>query len=412
MLIKPLLLTKIWKHINISITYNIIMDTINFKEIAGSFLSERGMIDNKEINYKYFLPKNIPSVLDFSNELIKNLANANLCLGELKGLVKNIKNIKLFTDIYKRKEAVQSSKIEGTRISLTDVFLSEAGSKEKKDLPDLREVRNYITSLNFALEKLETTNNIDKNLINHMHYLLLDKVRGADRTLGEYRQTQNWISQRKEGIEKSVFVPPHFKHIESLMEHLFWFMKKSDDIPRLVKIGLMHYYFETIHPYEDGNGRLGRTLILLYFNQLNIIQEPILYLSPFFERNVDEYYKLLMEVRKEGDYSSWLNFFLQAISEVSTDTSNKIRKMIDIHNNCKEQLAGINATSTSFELLDKFFENPYGSIPNLQYSLKRNYPVIQRAIKNLVEVGLIKEYTIGKRNKFYVADNILDILEK
>jgi Fic family protein len=196
------------------------------------------------------------------------------------------------------------------------------------------------------------------------------------------------------------------------MKYLFTFMNEEAEIPPLVKIGLAHYFFETIHPYEDGNGRLGRTLILLYMIQLGIIEDPLLYISPFFEKNKEEYYSLLMKVRQEGDYLSWLHFFLDGTTTISIDTSNRVKELIDLNNDYRARLTESRSTPITFQLLDQFFENPYASIPMLQERLSANYPIVRRGIENLRQVNIVTEITKQKRNKFYLAHDVLDIIEK
>ncbi|MBI2143831.1 Fic family protein [Candidatus Woesearchaeota archaeon] len=388
------------------------MEANRFNGTAGSIIEERGIIDGKEQSYKYFLPKEIPDNLAFPNPTIKLLANANLCIGELKGLAKNISKstLDLFIKAYKRREAWLSTKIEGTNVSLSDVFLSEAGSIEKRGYRDIKEIINYIHSLNNALERLSNGFDINKDLVNEMHDKLLRGVRGSNRLLGEYRKVQNWIDGKH--WQSAGFIPPHYNKVENLMENMFAFMRKEDDIPRLIKIGLMHYYFETIHPYEDGNGRLGRTLITLYLIKQGIIEEPIFYVTPFFEKNRRRYYDMLTKVREEGDFLSWLNFFLNGICQTSQETSKKIKVLIKLREEYHKKLEEINANTISFTLLDLFFENPFWSIPHIKkYKIKKNYPLIKRGINNLMEIGLVMEHTIRRRNKFYGAREIVNVFE-
>lgn len=388
------------------------MESNRFNGKAGDIITGKGVVDGTEQTYEYFLPKEIPDGLAFPNTTIKLLANANLCIGELKGLAKTISRstLDLFIKAYKRREAWLSTKIEGTNVSLTDVFLSEAGSKEKKDYGNMREILNYIHSLDNALKRMASGADINKELINEMHYNLLRKVRGAHRRLGEYRQVQNWIDGRN--WQAANFIPPHYERVDALMQNLFAYMNRDDDIPRLIKIALMHYYFETIHPYEDGNGRLGRTLITLYLIKLGIIEVSVLYITPFFEKNRRQYYDLLTKVREEGDYLSWLNFFLDGICQTSQETSKKIKILIKLREEYHEKLKEINATPLSFSLLDLFFENPYWSIPHIiKFEIKRNYPSIKRGIDNLVKVRLVTEYTLRRRNKFYMAREIANVFE-
>lgn len=387
------------------------MDINKFNGQSGNIIVGDGIIDGTEQKYGYFLPKELPRKLTLPSQIQKKLDNANISIGELKGLAKNIRKnqLDLIIRAYKRREAWLSTKIEGTRVSLTDVFLNEAGSLEKRGYKDIQEIKNYIQALNISLERLSKGREINKDLLNEMHYILLKGVRGHDRLLGEYRKVQNWVDGRN--WQSASFIPPPASYVDELMEYLFSFMKEQDDLSILIKIGLMHYYFETTHPYEDGNGRLGRTLIVLYLKKMGVIEIPILYISAFFEKNTRQYYELLMKVREEGDYFSWLDFFLEGICQTSRDTSEKIKKLIELYEYYHTKLEDINANTISFTLLDLFFENPYLSIPYVQFLIKKNYPLIKRGIDNLMKVKFIHEYTYQKRNKFYVAREVESVLE-
>lgn len=387
------------------------MDITKFNGKSGNIIVGDGIIDGTEQKYGYFLPKELPHKLSLSSEIQKKLDNANISIGELKGLAKNIrkKQLDLIIRAYKRREAWLSTKIEGTNVSLTDVFLNEAGSLEKRGYKDIKEIKNYIRALNISLERLSKGREIDKDLLNEMHHTLLEGVRGHNRLLGEYRKVQNWVDGKN--WQTASFIPPPSNRVDELMEYLFSFMKEQDDLSILIKIGLMHYYFETIHPYEDGNGRLGRTLIVLYLKKTGVIEIPILYISAFFEKTNRQYRELLMKVREEGDYLSWLDFFLEGICQTSKDTSEKIKKLIELYETYHTKLEEINANTISFTLLDLFFENPFLSIPYIQLLTEKNYPLIKRGVDNLMEIKFIEEYTYQKRNKFYAAREVERILE-
>jgi len=252
-------------------------------------------------------------------------------------------------------------------------------------------------------------------MINIMHKILLNKVRGTDKLIGEFRKQQNFIKDKRGArtILDATYIPPSEEEVEELMKYLFDYINKEDGFMRLIKAGLIHYYFETIHPYEDGNGRVGRTLILLYLIQTKVLQEPILYLSPYFKRYKDDYYDLLMEVREKGDYNMWVKFFLDGVTEIATNTAKKLRKLIDLYNNYKEKLTKIHATPISLALLDKFFEKPYWFITLIQNELGgENYPKTKRGMNYLVKCGIIEQYTKYKRNKIFVAPEVLKILEE
>ena len=384
---------------------------------AGKFIEKKDYIDDKEFSYEYFLPDKLPELQNLCSNLslMEKSNEANRAVGELQGLTKNIGNLDLFVDPYIRKEAVDSSEIEGTVVSLTDVFLSEAGSKRPSFTnPNIKEVVNFVESMNFAISELKKGKELSKELINMMHYILLRGVRGQDNLVGEYRQRQNWIrSSGSRSISRAIFIPPSEDKVEELMDYLFEYINEKQGYMRLIRSGLVHYYFETIHPYEDGNGRVGRTLILLYLIQKGVLEEPILYLSPYFKKYRNDYYDLLMEVRTSGNYDNWLDFFLQGVIEVSTNTSKKVKRLIELYNDYKQRLTDAGATPISFKILDKFFERPYSFITLIQEQLgKENYPKTKRGMNYLEDCDIIQLYTQHKRNKIYVATEILKIIEE
>ncbi len=393
------------------------MNLSKFNAKAGKLVRRTATFGREVIDFDYFLPEKIPSMTELINDisLIEKSNEANRTIGELQGLAKNIRNINLFVDPNLRKEAVDSSIIEGTIVSLTDVFLTEAGSKKPEITnPNVREVVNYVDAINFAINELKNGKKINKELINKMHNILLESVRGHDHLVGQYRQQQNWI--KNIGVTRDIldadFVPPSEEKVEELMNYLFDYINQEDRQMRLIKAGLIHYYFETIHPYEDGNGRVGRSLILLYLIQNKVLDEPILYLSPYFKKFKQNYYSFLMETRETGDYNKWLKFFLEGIIEISILTSQKIKRLINLYNSYKQELTDIHATPISFELLDKFFERPYYFITLLQQELKEDYPKTRRGLNYLLKAKVIIEYTRHKRNKIYLASEVFKILEE
>jgi len=388
-----------------------------FNGKAGKIIQRSAKIGREEIMFSYFLPNELPSMQELCSDisLMEKSNEANRAVGELQGLTKNIGNLDLFVEPYIRKEAVDSSEIEGTVVSLTDVFLSEAGSKKPSFVnPNIKEVINFVNAINYALSELKNGNKLSKKLLNNMHNVLLSGVRGQDHLVGGYRQQQNWVrSNSSRNILDAVYVPPSEEKVEELMNYLFSYMNENEGYMRLIKAGLLHYYFETIHPYEDGNGRVGRTLILLYLIQKGILEEPIIYLSPYFKKHKDTYYSLLMEVRETGNYSNWLHFYLDGIIEISVNLSKKVKRLIELYNDYKERLRKAGATPISLEILDKFFERPYSFISLIQEQLgKADYPKTKRGMNYLIECRIIKLYTKHKRNKIYVAPEVLKILEE
>lgn len=389
------------------------MEKSRFNGLAGSLERTKEIIDGEEVEYEYFVPSPLPQTILLTPQMVNKIKDAYLCIGELKGSTKNIGGtVGIFSVICKKREAVLSSKIEGTRVSLTDVFLNEAGHKERNGFgKEIVEVLNYAECVDFALDRIKRGEKINKDLITNMHYVLLKGTRGYERCSGDFRKLQNWVGKHGT-IKAAEFVPPHAKYVPKLMDSFFEFMEGQDNLPELVKIALMHYYFETIRPFGDGNGRLGRTLIILYLIKLKIINEPILYLSSYLEKHREEYYNALMEVRYTGYYENWILFFLEGIIQISKETSQRIDKLIELYEGYKDKLNSSRAKPLSYALLDSFFENPYATISRLQKKLKaRNYPLVQRGINDLRDLGIIKEITGGRRNRYYVAQKVLDILE-
>lgn len=393
------------------------MDIDKFNRQAGDIVPRGTKLGNEFVEFHYFLPKELPNVKEICLDpvIFEKSNEANRALGELQGLTKNLGSLELFADAYMRKEAVESSKIEGTFVSLTEVFLTEAGSKKPEFVnPNVREVVNFVHAIQYGLKKLKEGKNIDKEILNEMHKKLLTKVRGQDKLVGEFRKRQNWIQSRGKtsDIHEADFVPPSEEHVDSLMSYLFDYMNKDDGSFRLLKAALIHYYFETIHPYEDGNGRMGRTLILLYLIQSKVIDSPLLYLSPYFSKYKEAYYNSLTEARETGNFTRWLKLFLEAVRDIALDTSQRVRKLIELYNEYKKRLVEIHATPISNIILDKFFENPYYFVSLLQEELGENYPKTKRGMNYLAKCGVIKLYNKHKRNKIFVATDILRIMEE
>jgi len=392
------------------------MNLPKFNGKAGKLVRRSATFGREFMEFDYFSPSNLPDMKEFCNDVsLMELSNeANRALGELHGLINNIGMIgtlKLFVEPYLRKEAVDSSEIEGTRVSLTDVFLSEAGSKKPEILnPNVKEVVNFVKAIDYALAQLKSGVKINKELINKVHQILLEGTRGQHKKIGDYRKQPNWIEGND--VLDARFVPPSEEEVEKLMEYLFNYIEEKDGYMRLIKAGLIHYFFETTHPYEDGNGRVGRTLILLYLVQTKILNEPILHLSPYFKRYKEKYYSLLMNVRETGDYGRWIKFFLTGITEVAINTSNKVRRLVALYNSYRNKLIDAKATPISFKLLDKFFERPYSFITLLQEELKEDYPKTKRGLNYLMDCKIIVLYTRHKRNKIYLAPEILKVLEE
>lgn len=381
------------------------MEPEGFNSIAGTVaLSSKGV-------YFTFTPKMLPVKISFDESLIATLSEASMHLGNLNGLGFLLPNPHVFIMPYLKKEAVWSSRIEGTRTSLSDVFLFEA--KEEKDPKetdfDLREVINHINATEHALKKIKTQE-LNLELILELHKILLKGVRGEKKEPGQIRTAQNWIGKPNSSLTDATFVPPEPEKVKPLLENLFAYLNTEDNIPPLIKIGMAHYQFESIHPFRDGNGRIGRLIITLFLCKKNILSLPLLYISGYFEKNRDSYYDLLLDVSKKGNYNEWLKFFLKGVITQSKDAIERATKLEKYSKECKEQLVEKSNTN-SLKLFEHLLGNPYITIPNAKRILKKEYPTAQRAVQKLVDAGMLKEITGKQRNTVYLAEKIKQILE-
>jgi len=359
--------------------------------------------------YWAFVPNPLPPKLDWSDALVSLTSKAGLALGTLSGLGETLPNPHLLIYPFIRKEAVLSSRIEGTQSSLSELLLFEATKAEKQR--DVREVQNYVHAMEHGLERLEDLA-LSLRLIRELHAILMKGVRGERATPGEFRQSQNWIGPPGCTLNDATFVPPPVAEMQEALGHLEKFLHANTQLPPLVELALIHYQFETIHPFLDGNGRIGRLLITLFLCQRGILNKPLLYLSAFFERHRQEYYDRLLEVSQRGAWRQWIEFFSQAVVEQSGDAVKRARRLLDLHRNYYQTSLGKRLPPTAVELVELIFVRPVLNTRVVQEYLKVTFPAAQKAIKALIEEGILAEITGGKRNKAYAAKEILGILEE
>lgn len=361
-----------------------------------------------------FIPPKLPPVIDYAS-LIKEIGKAHNALGQLNGLLVNIPNPDLLTTPLLTKEAVLSSRIEGTQATLEDVFkyeaeerISEEGEKEK----DIREIINYRQAMHTAIEELKNKP-IGENLIKKLHCDLLNSVRGTNKDRGNLRRIQVYIGLPGAPIEKATYVPPPVTELPSLLSNWEEYINSEQEKDPLVGIGVAHYQFEAIHPFMDGNGRIGRLLIPLFLYQRKLLSYPLLYISEYFEENRKDYYDLLNCVSEKGDWENWLRFFLNALAIQSTETQNTIVKIILLYQKLKrDELAAINAIY-AINLLDIIFANPIVSFVGIKKRLKtRSYQTIYNLLAKFVKVGILEEIPGRKRNRIFVFKELLDILKQ
>ncbi len=362
--------------------------------------------------YKAYLPAPLPPVpaLEFPPSLITQLEQANRALGRLDGMAALLPDIQLFLYQYVRKEAVVSSQIEGTQSSLSDLLLYELEEAPGVPLDDVEEVSNYVSALNHGLKRLQEGFPLSLRLLREIHGVLLSGGRGADKQPGEFRRSQNWLGGTRPG--NAAFVPPPPDRLMECLSPLEHFINEPQpELPVLVRAGLSHVQFETIHPFLDGNGRLGRLLITLMLWQANALSQPLLYLSLFFKLNRLEYYDRLQRVRTHGDWEGWLNFFLRGIAETAQQAVETAQSSMKLFETDRETIRGLGRISGScLRLHDHLQTHPLTNIADATKATGINRTSITNCIKRLQELNIISELTGNRRNRVFVYGNYLKIL--
>lgn len=361
--------------------------------------------------YKSYVPAPLPPEppLDMSR-LYKSLDQAMTALGGLDALSRLLPDVSLFLYMYVRKEALVSSQIEGTQSSLSDLLLFENEETPNVPADDVEEVSNYVAALNHGLERLKKGFPLSVRLIREMHRILLRGGRGSNKSPGEFRRSQNWIGGIRPG--KARFVPPPPEMVAALMSDLEKFIHdESRKLPALIKASVIHVQFETIHPFLDGNGRLGRLLITLLLCAEGILVEPILYLSLHFKEHRQIYYDLLQDVRLKGDWEGWCEFFLDGVAETATRAANDAKKIIDLLEQDRLHISRIGkASGSALKIHDYLLKKPYLLITKAARELDISVPSITNAVQKLMDVGILKEMTGKSRNRIFAYQNYLTIL--
>ena len=340
------------------------------------------------------------------------LEQANQAVGRLDGLASVLPNLSLFIYAYIRKEAVLSSQIEGTQSSLSDLLMFENQEAPGVPVEDVQEVSNYVAALTHGLNRLKEGFPLSLRLIREIHEVLLSKGRGSDKEPGEFRRSQNWIGGTRPG--NAVFVPPPAHRVMECMGQLELFLHEDQHaLPLLIKAGLVHAQFETIHPFLDGNGRLGRLLITFLLCAGGALREPILYLSLFFKTNRQRYYDLLMEVRVKGDWEGWLEFFLRGVKETSDQAVNAARRIIDLLDADRKKIEQLGRPSASVLRVHQYAQtHPILSIASAAKDLGITFPTAAGAIDRMQRLGILREVTGRQRGRLFAYGGYLDILSE
>lgn len=358
-----------------------------------------------------FIPPKLPPVIDYA-ALVKEIGQAHSALGQLNGLLVSIPNPDLLTTPLLTKEAVLSSRIEGTQATLEDVFKYEAEEKRTQITAkeaDVKEIINYRKAIREAIKEIEKRP-IGENLIKKIHYILLDSVRGTNKDRGNLRRIQVFIGPAGASIEQATFVPPPAQELPALLSDWEKYINSDKEPDALIQIGMAHYQFEAIHPFLDGNGRIGRLLIPLFLYQRKFLNYPFLYISEHFETNRRSYYELLNSVSEKENWESWIRFFLNSITAQSLKTQNTILSVLDLHKQLKSKVAIIKSVY-SHDFLDVIFANPIVSFPSIKKRLKASNQTIYSLLSNFVKIGILQEIADKKRGRLYVFKQLIDILQ-
>lgn len=362
--------------------------------------------------YKYFVPSRIDEEWCSSDPVVcKLLEKAAIKLGELNSFSRLVPNIDLFIQLHVTKEAVVSSQIEGTQTRMEEALLPETEVQPERR-NDWKEVNNYIVAINDAIEELNRLP-ISSRLIKSTHKQLLDSVRGEHKLPGEFRRSQNWIGGNS--LADAKFVPPHHQYVDELMGDLEKFLNNEEiNVPSLLKIAIAHYQFETIHPFLDGNGRIGRLLITLFLVREGILHKPLLYLSAYFERRKDLYYENLDHIRTKNNMVQWIKYFLVGIEQTATDAVETLSSMINLKSE-KEDFIRQNygkRSTNAIILLHAMFRNPFITIEQAAQICNVTYKAANDLVKIMQNDNIVREMTGQSRNRMFVFEAYLSLFDK
>ena len=370
------------------------------------------VIQQSGINgFSSFIPNSLPPAppLQYNDEMNSLIEKAMAALGRLDGISSILPNPDLFLYMFVRKEAVLSSQIEGTQSSLTELLEFENLKRTSSSIDDVKEVSNYVKAMDYGVKRIKELP-VSSRLLREMHKILVKGTRGGQKSPGDFRKSQNWIGGSKPANAR--FVPPPHQEVLNCMSDLEKFLNDPNNtMPIIIKAGLAHVQFETIHPFLDGNGRIGRILITLILLSEKILEKPLLYLSLFFKEHRDEYYDSLSKVRTDGDWEGWIKFYLRGIYEVSREAAKSAKSIINLKAKHSTLLVNLGkASDSALKLLDLLYNNPIQTVGSVSKSLKLSAPSSRKAINNLVSLGILKENTGKKRDREYWYEEYLSIL--
>lgn len=364
-----------------------------------------------EAAYQSFKPNPLPPIpeIEMDEEIVRLLVDANKQLVKLDTASQLISNADLFISMYVRKEALISSQIEGTQCTLDDVLDPEVETNTNLDVSD---VINYVKATQYALKRLEKLP-LCCRLIREVHEVLMEGVRGQDKTPGEFRYSQNWIGPANCSLKDARYVPPNVEDMQNAMSDLEKFINENVDYDPLIRVALIHYQFETVHPFLDGNGRIGRLLILLYLMEQGLLAKPVIYISYFLKKNQVEYYDRISEVRRSGNFEQWIRFFLEAVSKAASNSLEAICQLSALHDRNIEKLPKTTRSKDNLRAVFDYIEQyPIIDIKKIAKELEVSYNTVATAVKKLVEIGILQETTNAARNRVFAYEEYLGIMRR
>jgi Fic family protein len=371
------------------------------KKISGRYIKAAG--------YEAFIPNPLPPEIIWTDQLIRSMSDADRLIGQLSGEGKQLPNPHLLMRPFIKREAVLSSRIEGTQATLGELLASDAGAAVNRSPDDLREVGNYVSAMDYGIKRLNTLP-LSLRLVRELHEKLMEGVRGNHATPGQFRKTQNWIGPAGCTLQNAAYIPPSPDLLRDCLGIWEQFLHVKN-IPPLVQAGLLHYQFEAIHPFLDGNGRVGRLLIILFLVERKVLTTPLLCISAFFEATRNEYYSRLLAVSQASQWNQWLEYFLNGITRMSEDVLSRAERINSVLESWREKIAG-QKPKVLFDAVDLLAENPYWTVKKLSERLQVAFTTAQRAINVLVEKGILSQVDNARRDRVFCAEAIMKILDE
>lgn len=375
-----------------------------------------GTYRDTEEGYRAFHPFPVPDIDDIvlDREMLIALSNASISIGKLDGISGSVPEPDLFVMMYIKKEAVLSSQIEGTQASLMDVLEYEGRALDPNEMADLPEVLNHISAMRRGVERIGSGEPLDLGLIRDLHRTMMRGGSGGDLSPGEFRTIQNWIGPKDGPLNDAVYVPPPPDAIKGALENLESYIGRGSAVPPLIKAALSHVWFESIHPFLDGNGRVGRLLITLILHKDGVLSRPLLYLSHYFKRNRSAYYDRLQAVRERDDIEGWLGFFLKGVSAVSVESHAKIIQITVLRDRCRKNVMdGLGQSSAAgMRVLDALLHRPVINVNYVMEVTGLSYPSANKLTGDLMGLDILSEVTGNKRNRVFEFKEYMDILER